>query len=171
MTVHRGLKVKEKIRLRTLMDRSRVELGRVTPALFSVVEAVEALLKELERYTQFGYETENGEQKPKYERDKEVFKVANHTTGIVGEVHGWEDLAKLTGLGKPTLIVYFSRSLDKSSITRTVRGDVCTIFRSSKVDELANQFPVPKETPAVDQVEKSKKKYRTPLPKGAGSEE
>jgi hypothetical protein len=149
------------------MDRSRVKLEKVTPALYDVVEAVQELLKELEHYTQIGYETE----KPKYERNKEVFKVANHTTGIVGEVHGWEDLAKLTGLGKPTLIVYFSRSLDKSSITRTVRGDVCTIFRSSKVDELISEFPTSKETLAVNHAEKPKKKYRTPLPKGAGSEE
>jgi hypothetical protein len=167
MTVHRGLKLKEKMRLRILMDRSRVKLEKVTPALYDVVEAVQELLKELEHYTQIGYETE----KPKYERNKEVFKVANHTTGIVGEVHGWEDLAKLTGLGKPTLIVYFSRSLDKSSITRTVRGDVCTIFRSSKVDELISEFPTSKETLAVNHAEKPKKKYRTPLPKGAGSEE
>ena len=168
MAEHRGLKLKEKMRLRILMDRSRVKLEKVTPALYDVVEAVQELLKELEHYTQIGYETE----KPKFERNNEIFKVVNHTTGMVGEVRGWEDLAKLTGLGKPTLIVYFSRSLDKSSITRKVKGDNCTIFRKSKIDELRSEFPTSKGTFAVDHTEKpTKKKFRTPLPKGADREE
>ena len=168
MAEHRGLKLKEKMRLRILMDRSRVKLEKVTPALYDVVEAVQELLKELEHYTQIGYETE----KRRFERDKEIFKVVNHMTGIVGEVRGWDDLAKLTGLGKPTLIVYFSRSLDKSSIIRKVQGDNCTIFRKSKVDEHASMVHLPGEHQSIVEVEKpTKKKFRTPLPKGADREE
>jgi hypothetical protein len=159
------------------MDRTRTELNRQKFDREAIGEVVEALLNELEPYVRFSHEEGGSVSIREVGRNKEVFTILNHTTGLSKEIVGWDDLAAYVGLSKATLAVYFSRESSSQTkglaIERQIRGDHCTIIRKTKAEILKSKgVDLSSIEPSIEKIEPKKSvKYRTPYPKGHGAEE
>lgn len=179
MAVHYGLKIGEKLKLRTLIDRALVEVRRPKSDREAILQAVESLAEGLVPFVRLAHEDGQLGAKREAGREKEVFLIINQTTGGTKEIVGWDDLATYVGLAKATLAVYFSRAgtgqTKGLAIDRHVRGDPCTIIRKTKAEVLQAKgvelSPVePKPKPSYTPP-KPPGKYKTPFPKGHGAEE